>query len=263
MVQELSAEGRRIVEDVAARHGASTEAVTLLLGALVAGGGTQAQFNIAELGGMGQWSRGGMTMVGDMFNQALKARVDALCSDLAASIGSLQVFAPAAQAQGQGASLFVSGGASGNWWPEGLGRASSTGSQNDMRYAVFPETRRLAVEARGRVTVYDAGDHRIGGVSQQQSGDQSLSFTSQHGTVLAETLPVISRGGGVAPATGHSTEPNTEAVRLLATPADDVPPLSGDDGIFVTIERLARLHQKGILTEGEFEAKKQELLARL
>ena len=54
-----------------------------LLTALVAGGGSQAQFNIPELGGMGQWSRGGMVMVGDMFNNALKARVDALCTELA------------------------------------------------------------------------------------------------------------------------------------------------------------------------------------
>ena len=84
---ELSAEGRGVLEEVAARHGVSPAAAETLLVALVAGGGTQAQFNVPELGGMGQWSRGGMVMVGDMFNNALKARVDALCSELAGLVG--------------------------------------------------------------------------------------------------------------------------------------------------------------------------------
>ena len=41
------------------------------------------------------------------------------------------------------------------------------------------------------MTLYDTGDHRIGGVSQSQSGDQVLSFTSQLGTVKASDLPVV------------------------------------------------------------------------
>ena len=42
---ELTAEGRRIVGDVARRHDVSEGAVVELLAALVAGGGSQAQFN--------------------------------------------------------------------------------------------------------------------------------------------------------------------------------------------------------------------------
>jgi hypothetical protein len=41
-----------------------------------------AQFDHRELGGAGQWMPGGMTMVGDMFNHGLKAKVDGLCSEL-------------------------------------------------------------------------------------------------------------------------------------------------------------------------------------
>jgi hypothetical protein len=41
-----------------------------------------AQFNRPELGGSGQWMRGGMTLVGDMFNYGLKSKVDGLCSEL-------------------------------------------------------------------------------------------------------------------------------------------------------------------------------------
>ena len=212
---ELTAEGRRIVEDVARRHAVSEGAVVELLAALVAGGGTQAQFNHPDLGGMGQWSQGGMVMVGDMFNNALKARVDALCSELAGVLRAGAAFAPAAsrqsqsQSQGQpagiGVSLFVPGSmASDAWWPAELGGAASVGSQNDLRYASFPATRRLAIARGGQVTVYDTGDHRIGGFSQQQSGDQSLTFTSQHGLVRVADLPVVQAGARDAP---HAAAP--------------------------------------------------------
>ena len=78
----LTPEGLRIVTDVATRHGVSLDVALTLLGALAQGNGRQAQFNHPELGGMGQWSRGGMVMIGDMFNQGLKHRVDALCNEL-------------------------------------------------------------------------------------------------------------------------------------------------------------------------------------
>ena len=46
------------VADLASRHEVSAEAVRMLLDAMVAGAGSQAQFNHPDLGGMGQWSRG-------------------------------------------------------------------------------------------------------------------------------------------------------------------------------------------------------------
>jgi hypothetical protein len=79
-VTELTQAGREALAQIASRHGVSPDAVEHVLMALIAGQGTQAQFNHPDLGGMGQWSQGGMTMVGDMFNNALKARVDAICS---------------------------------------------------------------------------------------------------------------------------------------------------------------------------------------
>jgi hypothetical protein len=167
------------IADIAKRHRFSPDAARAVAEALRHGGGGMAQFNHPELGGMGQWAAGGMIMIGDMFNNALKARVDALCRDLAAAPGPV----PAAAEQQPGRSS--------HWWPEGLGSASATGAQNDMRYACFPETRRLAVMRDGRVRVYDTGDHRIGGFSQQQSGSQSLSFTSQTGPVRLEDLKEV------------------------------------------------------------------------
>jgi hypothetical protein len=167
------------IAEIARRHGFSADAARVVAEALRRGGGSMAQFSHPELGGMGQWVVGGMLMIGDMFNNALKARVDALCRDLAAATGPV----PAAAEQHPGHT--------GHWWPEGLGSASATGAQNDMRYACFPEARRLAVMRDGQVRVYDTGEHRINGFSQQQSGTQILTFTSQIGPVRLEDLKQV------------------------------------------------------------------------
>ncbi len=167
------------IADIAQRHGFSPEAACAVAEALRHGGGRMAQFSHKELGGMGQWAAGGMIMIGDMFDNALKARVDALCRDLAAAPGPVPA---AAERQS---------GQTGQWWPEALGSASAAGAQNDMRYACFPDRRRLAVMRDGKVRVYDTGDHRISGFSQQQSDSQSLSFSSQFGAVPLADLTEV------------------------------------------------------------------------
>jgi len=276
-MQELTPEGQRTLQGIAEGHGVSTDAALTLLRALVAGRGAMAQFNHPELGGMGQWSQGGMTMVGDMFNQALRARVDALCTELASLLHtepSIVVAAPSqSQSQSQAgvsssASLFVSGAgaAAGAWWPTELGNPSSAGAQNDLRYAVFPATRRLAIERGGRVTVYDTGDHMISGVSQQQSGDQSLTFTSQRGLVRLADLPVLQaerpQSGPSAEAEKSWPQPTPAMPSQAAAAAPPSAERSSGD-VLATLERLAELHRKGVLTEEEFTAKKAELLSRI
>ncbi|MGV9713617.1 SHOCT domain-containing protein [Gordonia sp. NPDC003424] len=172
------------VADIADRHGISRDAVLAMLLALRAGGGQMAQFNIPELGGSGQWMRGGMIMVGNMFDNALKARVDALCNELSQLLDTTTVFR-AATAQSQ----VGFGVAANNWWPEGLGVPSSTGAQNGVRYAIFPATHRLVIEYGGAARVYDTGEHAIGGVQQQQGGPVgTVGFTSQLGTFSLTTL---------------------------------------------------------------------------
>lgn len=317
MNRRLTENGRQALAGIASRHGVSPQAVEHVMMALQAGQGTLAQFNHPDLGGMGQWSQGGMTMIGDMFNNQLKAKVDAICADVAALMresSDLQEPAssssqsqhqggayPGFQSQNSGGhdagvSLFVSGGPSGHWWPEVLGRAASTGSQNRMRYAWFPDSHRLAIDTgNGAVRVYDTGDHRIGGFSQQQGGDQSLSFTSQDGLVKVselrqvDTESPISRNdetGNQNPMpspltreeqTAAQAEPATASIEMpkrsepvvfpgnhaaapkAAAPTDTVE----EADIFAKIERLAALHVKGILTDEEYHAKKAELLARI
>ena len=266
-MQNLAPEGLRIVTEAAKRHGVSPEAAGALLDALAQGHGRQAQFNHPELGGMGQWSQGGMIMIGDMFNSGLKARVDALCNDLARFLTSQPPANDEAggfQSQGGGVSHFVAGaGAASPWWPAELGSPASTGAQNDLRYAYFPGPRRLAIHEDGRVRVYDAGEHRISGFSQQQSGDRSLTFTSQHGLMRVADLPLVFPEGDQTRNPSPPQAPGLEppAVQPTAAPAPAAAPATED--ILKTIERLAELRQKDILTAEEFAAKKVELLSRL
>ncbi len=77
------------------------------------------------------------------------------------------------------------------WWPGNLGAPSSSGGQNGLRYAFFPQERRLAVQQQGgEVVQYDTGDHAISGVSQQ-SGQTGLRFSSQQGDVDLATLKQV------------------------------------------------------------------------
>lgn len=276
-MQVLTPDGQRMIEAAAARHGFSIDAVQALLLAVAAGGGSQAQFNHFELGGMGQWSQGGMIMIGDMFNNGLKYRVDALCNELSAALQTSWPFAPppppSAQNQSQsgGGSSFFTFGGRGSRWPAELGQPSSTGSQNDLHYAVFPETRRLALDQGGQISVYDTGDHWITGFSQAQGHGQSITFTSQYGLVRLSDLPRVDAGAPPVVAPAPPVQPSfAEPAPVAAQSTDWVPaaapdtaPDTSDDAIFARIERLADLHQKGILTADEFNAKKTELLARL
>jgi len=271
---DLTPEAHQLLADAAQRHGVSPEAALTVLHALTAGSGTMAQFNHPELGGSGQWSQGGMVMVGDMFNEGLKHRVDALCSELASQLPKLAAGRDAepvqAQAQSQGGAGRGNAGRLGAafsstvvaWWPADLGTPTSSGAQNGLRYAYFPVARRLAIQQNGRLELYDTGDHRISGVSQQQGGGaQGPMFISDKGNVRLADLK-LATGAQPHAATQRPTmgtaAPAPSAASHGAGPSA---PAAGDP--IAIIERLADLRQKGILTDEEFGAKKAELLGRL
>jgi hypothetical protein len=138
-------------------------------------------------------------------------------------------------------------GQSGDWWGADLRWPTSTGAQNGVRYAYFAQARRLAIEVGGRVTLYDARDHQIGGFSQQQGVGGSLTFSSQHGLVEVARLPVVAVDG--VPVTAPAPAPVTAPP---APPAvSRAPPSGGEGDVFAPIERLADLHAKGILSAEE------------
>ncbi|SFG38036.1 SHOCT domain-containing protein [Neptunomonas qingdaonensis] len=264
-MQQLTPAGQNLVNDIASRYNLSTDSVINMLIAVNNGGGSMAQFNCPELGGSGQWMRGGMTMVGDMFNNGLKNTVDNLCNELANALANMEVF-PKAPAGTRG---------SNQWWPSDLGVPFSSGAQNNLRYAIFPN--RLAVDINGQVTVYDTLDNNISGVSQQQGGNTSLTFSSQYGTISVSSLPIVS-GPGFSPAPAPQTnflEPlppvNTpEPVKQnLNTPS--APSTSGSmnlnssssNEIIQLIEKLSQLRDAGALTDDEYNTKKTDLLNRL
>ena len=253
-MQQLSAHGQQFIQDLAQRYGVSTDAAITMLYAVMNGNGTMAQFSHPELGGSGQWMMGGMTMVGDMFNYGLKSKVDGLCVEISNQIQS--------SGNTSGGNLFVSAAAAGQWWPGDLGSPSSTGGQNNVRYAVFPGSRRLVVDIGGQVTVYDTLDNQIGGVSQQQGGNDSMTFSSQYGTITVNSLPVISING-YQPQQQPQQNFMAPPVRQFNEPPAYQAPSAQEGDVFAKIERLADLFKKGILTEQEFSNKKMELLNQL
>lgn len=266
--QPLTLEGQSVAGDLARRHGFSLEAVTHMMFSVLNGNGSMAQFSHPEFGGSGQWMRGGMIMLGDMFNHGLKGRVDAICSDISGILASQPglLSSGSFQSQSQGgdnwqsqnvgaprgqSSLFQPDPAS-NWWPQDLGVPNATGSQNSVRYAYFGGARRLAVQTGSDVWVYDTLDNQIGGFSQQQGGGGSIVFTSQYGTVNLSSLPVVSRNGQAPLVVQPTFNPPS-------------PQAGGGDttGVLATLERLGALRSQGILTDAEFNSKKAELLSRL
>lgn len=76
------------------------------------------------------------------------------------------------------------------WWPAGLSDPSSSGGQDGLRYAFFPQQKRLVVEQDGKLTQYDTGEHRISGVSQQSS-TAAPKFSSESGEVDVGALKQV------------------------------------------------------------------------
>jgi hypothetical protein len=263
-MQQVTPEGQYLINDLSLRYNLSKDAVVHMIIAVNNGGGSMAQFNCPELGGGGQWMRGGMTMVGDMFNYGLKATVDNLCAEISNALVNTQVF-PVVPAGTPGSS---------QWWPAELGVPFSSGGQNNIRYAVFPQ--RLAVEQNGKVTIYDTLGHQISGVSQQQGGDTSLSFSSQYGSVSVNNLPIVS-GGNQSQDSNSRGFQNSNAPPLQTNfaqsyfneptshpaPQSAVKSQNSSSDIVALLEGLGRLRDAGVLSQSEFEAKKSDLLSRI
>jgi len=283
-MRSLSYAGQQAVNAIAQRQGFSPDAVLHMLDAVLRGNGSMAQFNHSEFGGAGQWMRGGMTMVSDLFNNYLKGRVDTLCSALSDLLAAQPELMQAGsfQSQSQGAPVPAVGwgpsdptsGQDGggalfappppDWWGPSLRWPNSTGEQNGARYAYFAQARRLAVEQGGTVTIYDTLDHQIGGFSQQQGWGGGMSCSSQYGNVSLASLPVVSVNGLAPPLPAPAPVLSAPApMAPLPTAAAPMPAPGPATDVLALIQRLAELHAAGVLTADEFGAKKAELLSRL
>lgn len=284
-MSDLTDNGRTVIATLAARYGLSQGAVEHMARAVANGGGTMAQFNVPELGGNGQWMAGGMTMVGDMFNSGLQATVSNLCGELSNAMAQGPFFNRVQTLSGSA------------WWPEHLGVPSSTGGQNQARYAYFPQERRIAFDpGNGQpVILLDTRDHNIGGFSQQQSGPGDpylgITFSSQYGQYPLSSLARVDEPAAASPEppqqpaafdppppmqmpdTSAQQEPPSfqDAPQSMPVAAPAAAPVSASgsgkvtspDEILATIERLAKLREMGALSDEEFSAKKADLLDRL
>ncbi len=164
------------INQLAERHGFSPDLAQRLLHDLRRGGGRQVQFNDPALGGMGMWQSGGMLMIGDMMNHALKARVAAFLSDLAALLETSPEVSPqltrrveraASMAQNQ-ATISQSGGG-----------GSFSVMQNGSSYRYAADRNELVVDD---TEVYDTTGLRVIGIhSQQQNGRGTLILNTDQG----------------------------------------------------------------------------------
>ncbi|MCE7041819.1 SHOCT domain-containing protein [Dyadobacter sp. CY312] len=263
-MKALTKEGRQAISEIAQKYSLDQSTVETLANALVRGNGTMAQFNIPELGGAGQWMRGGMTMVGDMFNHGLKVKVEQVAAELSDLVSTKIIFV--ADDDERPVSEEVKPDKS---WPTIFGSPTSSGSQNNFKYAYFGPARRLVIEEDGKRYIYDTKHHQISGVSQQQGSGRSYQFTSNDGTVNLNDLSLISEPGIHQQETpelpydvvhSHTVQ---DDVRQAYSSGVEVPTRTPQDIIIETIEKLNVLLEKGHITEEDFKTKKQELLARL
>src|ERR1700685_3451606 len=77
-------------------------------------------------------------------------------------------------------------------WPSALGIASTSGTSPEMRYAYFPQNRRLAVEWQGVLTIYDTAEYQFRGMLQAHSAEAvGISILTQRGRVRLTDLATI------------------------------------------------------------------------
>jgi len=188
-----------VLPSVAQRYRVSLDAARQVLSALQKSGGTMAMFDHPELGGRGQWMPG-MVMIGQMDDAQLRAKVDGLCAEIAAlvrgseSAGTNALHRPPQTGAAAAEAQFPAGD---SWWPALYGnRPAAVGENNGVRYAYFPDARRLLIQEAGRIDAYDTGIYHITGVGQahEPGRPHALTFSSRAGEVPLTELKRVDLG---------------------------------------------------------------------
>ena len=253
-MKSLTKEGQQTINEIAEKYSLNVESVEAMVKAIVQGNGSMAQFNIAEFGGNGQWMRGGMTMVGDMFNNSLKVKVESLCSEISKLVSTKVIFE-----EPEEAIIGIQSHSSNTSWPSVFGSPTSSGAQNNFKYAYFAPAKRLVIDEGGTRKIYDTEHHHISGVAQQQGGSRSYQFTSQDGPVDINKLSLVFEPGEQT----QQTPEMTYDVSQGSSSKIELPVQSSEDIIIETIGKINLLFERGQITEEEFKEKKKELLAKL
>jgi hypothetical protein len=89
-----------------------------------------------------------------MFNSALAAR-DSLTCELLSELSNTAEASPTEERNVA------------EWWPVDFGNAGMRASQNELDYAYFPNSNRLAVRQGGAVAIYDLSGLSFRGVAAQ------------------------------------------------------------------------------------------------
>lgn len=162
---------KKEIKSLAKKYGFSEQTIEILLQGLIQSGGNQVQFNLSELGGMGQW-QSGMVMIGDMFNNGLKNSVNNLCFELAELSRNLPVEKSKAK---------------NNQKSKQEDQITFKGSQNEEGYQYIASKNRLEILKNGKVkTIYDTTGFELTGAQQQQSNtDRDFKFQDKSGKTLS------------------------------------------------------------------------------
>jgi hypothetical protein len=175
-----------VLPEIAQRYQVPEHVVRELYRQLESNGGTQCQFACPELAGQIQWMPG-MVMVSRPTDTALKARGDGLCCELAAVLSGSDTAAPGAIVREWEHQSAVGE----SWWPATFGHPTTSGEQNGVRYAYFPDQRRLLLQQGARIDTYDTTGHHITGAAQQQGHGSSLTFSTDRGPISTKQLKCI------------------------------------------------------------------------
>ena len=179
-----------VIPRIADRYSVSVDAAREIERAMRSTGGRSAQFNHPDLGGYGQWMPG-MIMIGQMGDCQLRTRVQGLCDEIAAVVTGSETSSPEALARDPNtgaASSCAPLSAGESWWPATFGHPSTSGAQNGVRYAYFPQKDRLLIQQAGRIDAFDTAGHQITGASQQQGHGRDLRFSGPAGDVPLHNL---------------------------------------------------------------------------
>jgi hypothetical protein len=173
------------IAKIAVRYSVSKEAVAMVLNGLKATGGRRVEFNHSDFGGLCHWAPT-RTLVEDMVNYEASAKLKAVVGDLLEYLR----FRPTSFGKLAGPAVTYRPGESRptDWWPAELPAPETTGSQGRLRYAIFPDAHRLAIEDSGTVTIFDTLNHRLTDISRVPGPDQALTFRSDVGLVTISDL---------------------------------------------------------------------------